>query len=47
PPRREGVHGVPGTTELITGPDDVTAFGEEFSYSIAIKAAYGGGGNAG
>ncbi|MBK7323607.1 MAG: acetyl-CoA carboxylase biotin carboxylase subunit [Candidatus Microthrix sp.] len=41
---KEGVHGVPGTTELITGPDDVTAFGEEFGYPIAIKAAYGGGG---
>ena len=41
---KEGVHGVPGTTELITGPDDVTTFGEEFGYPIAIKAAYGGGG---
>ncbi|MEM7285336.1 MAG: acetyl-CoA carboxylase biotin carboxylase subunit [Actinomycetota bacterium] len=39
-----GVHGVPGTTDFITGPDDVRAFGEEFGYPIAIKAAYGGGG---
>ena len=41
---RVNVQGVPGTTELIEGPDDVTAFGEEFGYPIAIKAAYGGGG---
>ncbi|MGL4300728.1 MAG: biotin carboxylase N-terminal domain-containing protein, partial [Candidatus Neomicrothrix subdominans] len=41
---RVNVQGVPGTTELIKGPDDVTAFGEEFGYPIAIKAAYGGGG---
>ena len=39
-----GVDGVPGTTELISGPDDVKAFGAEFGYPIAIKAAYGGGG---
>ncbi len=39
-----GVHGVPGTTDFITGPADVHAFGEEFGYPIAIKAAYGGGG---
>ena len=44
PAEKEGVPGDPGTTELITGPDDVTAFGEEFGYPIAIKAAYGGGG---
>jgi len=39
-----GVHGVPGTTEIITDPAQVAAFGEEFGYPIAIKAAYGGGG---
>ena len=39
-----GVFGVPGTTEFITSPDDVVAFGAEHGYPIAIKAAYGGGG---
>jgi len=39
-----GVHGVPGTTDLITDPAQVRAFGEEHGYPIAIKAAYGGGG---
>ncbi len=39
-----GVHGVPGTTDIITNPDQVAAFGEQFGYPIAIKAAYGGGG---
>ncbi len=39
-----GVHGVPGTTDIIEDPSQVTAFGEEFGYPIAIKAAYGGGG---
>ena len=39
-----GVHGVPGTTDIITSPDQVAAFGEQFGYPIAIKAAYGGGG---
>jgi acetyl-CoA/propionyl-CoA carboxylase biotin carboxyl carrier protein len=41
---RVGVHGVPGTTEFITDPAQVRAFGKEFGYPIAIKAAYGGGG---
>jgi acetyl-CoA/propionyl-CoA carboxylase biotin carboxyl carrier protein len=40
----EGVFGVPGTTEFITSPDQVRAFGVEHGYPIAIKAAYGGGG---
>jgi acetyl-CoA/propionyl-CoA/long-chain acyl-CoA carboxylase, biotin carboxylase, biotin carboxyl carrier protein len=39
-----GVAGVPGTTDLITSGDDVRAFGEEFGWPVAIKAAYGGGG---
>jgi acetyl-CoA/propionyl-CoA carboxylase biotin carboxyl carrier protein len=39
-----GVAGVPGTTEPITDPDQVRAFGAEHGYPIAIKAAYGGGG---
>ncbi len=39
-----GVSGVPGTTDLITDPDQVRAFGAEHGYPVAIKAAYGGGG---
>ena len=39
-----GVYGVPGTTELITDPQQILDFGNEFGYPIAIKAAYGGGG---
>ena len=39
-----GVLGVPGTTELITSPEQVYAFAEEHGYPVAIKAAYGGGG---
>ena len=39
-----GVHGVPGTTDIITDPSQVVAFGDEHGYPIAIKAAYGGGG---
>jgi len=41
---RSGVAGVPGTTEVITSPDEVAAFGDEHGYPIAVKAAYGGGG---
>ncbi len=41
---RVGVSGVPGTTDLITDPSQVRAFGTEFGYPVAIKAAYGGGG---
>jgi acetyl-CoA/propionyl-CoA carboxylase, biotin carboxylase, biotin carboxyl carrier protein len=39
-----GVHGVPGTTDLITDPQQVADFGAEYGYPVAIKAAYGGGG---
>ncbi len=39
-----GVQMVPGTMEFLTGPDDVRAFGKEFGYPVAIKAAFGGGG---
>ncbi len=41
---RGGVSGVPGTTEFITDASQVVAFGKEYGYPIAIKAAYGGGG---
>jgi acetyl-CoA/propionyl-CoA carboxylase biotin carboxyl carrier protein len=39
-----GVSGVPGTTEFLSSGDEVVAFGEEFGWPVAIKAAYGGGG---
>ena len=39
-----GVSGVPGTTEFLNDSSEVVAFGEEFGWPIAIKAAYGGGG---
>ena len=42
--QKAGVAMVPGTMEFLKGPDDVRAFGQEFGYPIAIKAAYGGGG---
>ena len=35
---------VPGTTEFLKGPGDITAFGAEFGYPLVIKAAFGGGG---
>ncbi len=41
---RVGVNGVPGTTDLITDPEQVREFGAEHGYPVAIKAAYGGGG---
>ena len=39
-----GVFGVPGTTDLITDPQQVLDFGAEHGWPVAIKAAYGGGG---
>lgn len=39
-----GVQGVPGRNETLTKPEEVIAFGEEFGWPVAIKAAYGGGG---
>jgi acetyl-CoA/propionyl-CoA carboxylase biotin carboxyl carrier protein len=39
-----GVSGVPGRTEPITDPSEVTEFGEAVGWPVAIKAAFGGGG---
>ncbi len=41
---RAEVESVPGTTTPITDASEIVAFGDEFGYPIAIKAAYGGGG---
>jgi len=39
-----GVSGVPGSTDLVTDPQQVTDFASEFGWPVAIKAVYGGGG---
>src|SRR5579875_423985 len=41
--QRAQVAGVPGTTEVLTSPEQVVAFGEKAGWPVAIKAAYGGG----
>lgn len=41
---KAGVAGVPGRNETLTNPDEVIAFGNEFGWPVAIKAAHGGGG---
>ncbi|WP_323675849.1 acetyl-CoA carboxylase biotin carboxylase subunit [Halorubellus sp. PRR65] len=35
---------VPGTTDPVTEPEEVEAFGDEYGYPVAIKAEGGGGG---
>jgi acetyl-CoA/propionyl-CoA carboxylase biotin carboxyl carrier protein len=39
-----GVGGVPGRSQPLTASEEIVAFGEEFGWPVAIKAAYGGGG---
>src|SRR5437763_753602 len=39
-----GVAGVPGRSEVLKSGEEVIAFGEEFGWPVAIKAAFGGGG---
>jgi acetyl-CoA/propionyl-CoA carboxylase, biotin carboxylase, biotin carboxyl carrier protein len=41
---KANVSGVPGRNDVLQSGDEVIAFGEEFGWPVAIKAAYGGGG---
>jgi acetyl-CoA/propionyl-CoA carboxylase biotin carboxyl carrier protein len=41
---RGGAPIVPGTTEFVTSAAEITAFGNEHGWPVAIKAAFGGGG---
>jgi acetyl-CoA/propionyl-CoA carboxylase biotin carboxyl carrier protein len=41
---RAGAPLVPGTLTPVTGPEEVTAFGAEHGWPLALKAAFGGGG---
>ncbi len=41
---RVGAPLVPGTSDPVSGADDVIAFARDFGLPVAIKAAYGGGG---
>ena len=41
---RGGAPIVPGTTDFVTTAEEITAFGNDFGFPIAIKAAFGGGG---
>jgi acetyl-CoA/propionyl-CoA carboxylase biotin carboxyl carrier protein len=39
-----GVRGVPGRSQPLQGADEIVAFGDEYGWPVAIKAAFGGGG---
>ena len=41
---RAGAPLVPGTTEPVSGPEEIVEFAREFGLPVAIKAAFGGGG---
>jgi acetyl-CoA/propionyl-CoA carboxylase biotin carboxyl carrier protein len=42
--QRAGAPLVPGTSDPVSGPDEVVAFAREHGLPVAIKAAFGGGG---
>jgi acetyl-CoA/propionyl-CoA carboxylase biotin carboxyl carrier protein len=41
---RGGAPIVPGTVEFVTRADEITSFGDEHGWPLAVKAAFGGGG---